>query len=202
MTVLRQHPLLHYFQGYHDIVQVLLLVLGVEVAIPATARLSLLRIRDFMLPTMSGTLSHLALVPAILRAADPSLAGIVYQMPQSLGLSATMTLYSHEIEEYGSIARVFDFLLASEAVIPVYLFAAVRNLLTSSCDAHFGIANIRAGGTISKATTSRDGRRRPDDALRHPLKTAAGPQFRRSHPRYDATLPASPTRDSSRTRLG
>ena len=41
-------------------------------------------------------------------------------------LPATLTLYAHEIESYGEIARLFDFLLASEAVIPVYLFAVVR----------------------------------------------------------------------------
>lgn len=41
--------MLHYFQGYHDIVQVLLLVLGTDAAVPAVSRLSLLRIRDFML---------------------------------------------------------------------------------------------------------------------------------------------------------
>jgi TBC1 domain family member 20 len=49
-ATLRAHPMLHYFQGYHDIVQVVLLVLGAEAAIPAVARLSLLRIRDVSLP--------------------------------------------------------------------------------------------------------------------------------------------------------
>lgn len=120
--------MLHYFQGYHDIVQVLLLVLGVNAAIPAVARLSLLRIRDFMLPTMSGTEPHLHLLPTILTAADPVLASHLSHTQPFFALPATLTLYAHEIEEYGSIARLFDFLLASEAVIPVYLFAAVSTL--------------------------------------------------------------------------
>lgn len=117
--------MLHYFQGYHDIVQVLLLVLGVDAATSAAARLSLLRIRDFMLPTMAGTEPHLRLLPAILYASDPTLATHLSQTQPFFALPATLTLYAHEIEEYGSIARLFDFLLASEAVVSVYLFAAV-----------------------------------------------------------------------------
>lgn len=124
-AVLRRHSVLHYFQGYHDIVQVFLLVLGVEAAVPAVSRLSLLRIRDFMLPTMSGTEPHLQLLPAILRAADLTLAKHLSHTQPFFALPATLTLYAHVIEEYGSIARLFDFLLASDAASSVYLFAAV-----------------------------------------------------------------------------
>lgn len=124
-AVLRLHPMLHYFQGYHDIVQVLLLVLGREHCIPAVERLSLLRIRDFMLPTMSGTEHHLRLLPAILNAADPSVYRHLSQTQPFFALAATLTLYAHDIEEYGDIARLFDFLLATEAVVSLYLFAVV-----------------------------------------------------------------------------
>ncbi|WPG97380.1 Hypothetical protein R9X50_00015500 [Acrodontium crateriforme] len=124
-TVLRQHRTLHYFQGYHDIVQVLLLVLGADAAIPAVARLSLLRIRDFMLPTMVGTEPHLQLVPAILYATDPQLCQHLSQTQPFFALAATLTLYAHDIEEYGDIARLFDFLLAHEAAMSLYLFAVI-----------------------------------------------------------------------------
>ena len=123
---LRRHPLLCYFQGYHDIVQVLLLVLGAEAAPAAAARLSLLRIRDFMLPTMTGALSHLQLLPAILKAADAELfAHLSETAPFYFALPATLTLYAHEIQEYGDIARLFDYLLTNEAVVSIYLYATV-----------------------------------------------------------------------------
>lgn len=123
---LRRHPLLCYFQGYHDIVQVLLLVLGAEAAPAAAARLSLLRIRDFMLPTMTGALSHLQLLPAILKAADAELFDHLSQTaPFYFALPATLTLYAHEIQEYGDIARLFDYLLTNEAVVSIYLYATV-----------------------------------------------------------------------------
>lgn len=113
--------------------QVLLLVLGAKEAAPALARLSLLRIRDFMLPTLSATNSHLALLPAILYAADPALCKHLSGLQPYFALAATLTLYAHDIEEYGGIARLFDFLLAREAVVSVYMFAAVCHRHATSC---------------------------------------------------------------------
>lgn len=104
----------------------LLLVLGAEATPPAVARLSLLRIRDFMLPTMTGAISHLQLLPAILKAADAELFDHLSQTaPFYFALSATLTLYAHDIQEYGDIARLFDYLLTTEAVTSIYLFATV-----------------------------------------------------------------------------
>jgi len=123
--VLRRHTVLCYFQGYHDIVQVLLLVLGMEMVGPAVAHLSLLRIRDFMLPSLSPALLHLKLLPSILHCVDPKLCHHLSQTRPFFALAATLTLYAHDIQEYGDIARLFDFLLAQEAVISIYLFAVI-----------------------------------------------------------------------------
>lgn len=100
--------------------------MGASAAVPIVERLSVLRIRDFMLPTLTASLSHLSLLPAILAAADPQLYAHLNQTaPFTFALSATLTLYAHDIQEYGDIARLFDFLLANEAVISIYLFAQV-----------------------------------------------------------------------------
>lgn len=123
--VLREHPMLSYFQGFHDIVQVFLLVLGVEQAGEAVKHLSLLRIRDFMLPTMAPSLAHLHLLPSILYSADPKLCRHLSQTEPFFALAATLTLYAHEIQEYGDIARLFDLLLAHGAVVSVYFFAVI-----------------------------------------------------------------------------
>lgn len=102
-----------------------MLVLGSKEAGPALARLSLLRIRDFLTPTMSGTRSCLELLPAILHAADPVLARHLAEIPPHFGVAAVLTLFAHDVEEYGGIARLFDFLLAREAVILLYMFVVV-----------------------------------------------------------------------------
>jgi TBC1 domain family member 20 len=125
IAVLRSHPTLNYFQGFHDIVQVLLLVLGKDSAPSAVSRLALLRIRDFMLPSLSPAVAHLELLPPILYAADAGLCRHLSRTQPYFALAATLTLYAHEIQDYEVIARLFDFLLAHEAAMAVYLFAAI-----------------------------------------------------------------------------
>ena len=139
--VLRRHPMLCYFQGYHDIVQVIMLVLGSENAFPAVESVSLLRIRDYMLPSLTPALKHLQLVPCILQIADKKLAGHLTMPHPNYALPAALTLYAHEIQEYSDIARLFDFLLAHEPVMSLYLFAAIiisrrSDLLEIPADEH------------------------------------------------------------------
>ncbi|KAL8696993.1 MAG: hypothetical protein Q9201_007366 [Fulgogasparrea decipioides] len=123
--VLRTYPILSYFQGFHDVVQVFLLVLGVNEVAAAVSHLCLLRIRDFMLPALSPSIAHLKLLPAILQAEDAELCRHLSQVQPFFALGATLTLYAHDIEEYGDIARLFDFLLAHGAVVSVYFFAVI-----------------------------------------------------------------------------
>ncbi|OJJ86464.1 TBC domain-containing protein [Aspergillus glaucus CBS 516.65] len=124
-NVLRNYPYLCYFQGYHDIVQVLLLVLGEKQAAPAVTQISLFRIRDYMLPSLKPSLKHLQIIPAIIERADPGLRQHLSDVRPFFALAATLTLYAHDIQEYSDIARLFDFLLAHEPVVPIYLFAAI-----------------------------------------------------------------------------
>ncbi|OAL42995.1 GTPase-activating protein gyp10 [Pyrenochaeta sp. DS3sAY3a] len=125
LDVLRRHPALCYFQGYHDIVQVFLLVLGPQHAPAAVARLSLLRIRDFMLSSLDPAIAQLELLRPILRAADPLLYSHLPQSQPSFALAGTITMFAHNIQNYADITRLFDFFLAGHAAAPIYLFAAV-----------------------------------------------------------------------------
>ncbi|QSZ34020.1 hypothetical protein DSL72_005600 [Monilinia vaccinii-corymbosi] len=125
IEVLRRNPYLCYFQGYHDICQVLLLVLPPPTRTPSVARLSALRIRDFMLPTLSPALAQLRLIPSIINTVSPALCTHLSQTQPFFALSGTLTMYAHDIQEYGDIARLFDVLLAREAVFSVYMFAQI-----------------------------------------------------------------------------
>jgi TBC1 domain family member 20 len=125
--VLRTFPELCYFQGYHDIVQVFLLVLGPDAAWTCVSRLSLLRIRDYMLPSMTATTMQLHLIPNIIYKADRQLwehLRPTHNQP-TFSLASAITLFAHNVQEYGDIARLFDFLLASNALMPIYLYAAM-----------------------------------------------------------------------------
>ncbi|KAF3768014.1 RabGAP/TBC [Cryphonectria parasitica EP155] len=125
LSVLRRHPYLCYFQGYHDIAQVFLLVLPPALRAPAVTRLSTLRIRDFMLPNLTAALAQLRLIPSILNAADPKLCAHLSQTEPFFALSGTLTMYAHDIQSLGEIARLFDVLLAREPIFSVYMFAQI-----------------------------------------------------------------------------
>ena len=147
--------------------QVFLLVLGRHDAPLAVSHLALLKIRDFMLPSLSPSLAHLQLLPAILMAEDAELCKHLSQTQPYFALAATLTLYAHEIEEYGDIARLFDFLLAQEGVVSLYLFAQIilsrkQELLEIPADEpemlHFTLSKLPKpldlDGLINKAVTS------------------------------------------------
>ena len=145
-----------------------------------------------MLPTMAGTEPHLRLFKDIVYAVDPLLAQHLRQTEPFFALAATLTLYAHEIEEYGDIARLFDFLLANEASMSLYLYAAVRILhdgsltkvLTKSADRH-----------LPKRRASRNGSRRTRNALPHPVKTAEAIEPRKPHPARIGNILPLPTRE-------
>ncbi|KAI8960067.1 rab-GTPase-TBC domain-containing protein [Daldinia sp. FL1419] len=123
--VLRRQPYLCYFQGYHDICQVFLLVLPPTIRAAAVARLSALRIRDFMLPSLNPSVAQLQLIPDILRAADPALCAHVSRTEPFFALSDTLTMFAHNVRRYSDIARLFDALLAREQVFTLYVFAQI-----------------------------------------------------------------------------
>ena len=91
----------------------------------AVPRISLLRLRDYMLPTIEPARRHFELVSAIVKAADPELANHIAQAENIFALSATHSLFAHDIYSYGDISRLYDFLLAHEPIMSIYLFAAV-----------------------------------------------------------------------------
>lgn len=125
VQVLRRHPYLCYFQGYHDICQVFLLVLQPAWRARVVARLSVLRIRDFMLPSLRPTTAQLRLLPDILSKADPKLRKHIATIEPFYALAGTLTMYAHNIEAYRDIARLFDVFLAREPVFTIYVFAQI-----------------------------------------------------------------------------
>ncbi|KHN97878.1 Rab-GAP/TBC domain protein [Metarhizium album ARSEF 1941] len=125
VEVLRRHPYLCYFQGFHDICQVFLLVLQPGWRPHVVARLSILRIRDFMLPSLGPTTAQLRLIPDLLAKADSELRKHIATIEPFYALAGTLTMYAHNIEAYSDIARLFDVFLAREAVFPIYVFAQI-----------------------------------------------------------------------------
>nr|XP_034980359.1 TBC1 domain family member 20-like [Zootoca vivipara] len=141
LHVLKTHPELHYYQGYHDIAVTLLLVSGERMAIALLERLSMLHLRDFMDPTMDSTKHILNYLMPILQQESPRLHDFMQraEVGTIFALSWLITWYGHVLANFQHILRLYDFFLASHPLMAVYFAAAVvlfreEEVLACDCD--------------------------------------------------------------------
>lgn len=147
IRILRKHPLLNYYQGYHDIASIVLLVchdqanseVNEEMALKILEPLTILHLRDFMITDINLSINHLKLIPMLLEVIEPSLFELIKQSNNSYilsngahydynffqGLSSILTFYSHEITNLQQILTIWDFIFSYDSVIvSVYLYVA------------------------------------------------------------------------------
>lgn len=143
MRVLRRHPDLFYYQGFHDIAQVVLMVYGGSVTPQSVAvldRITVCRTRDFMLPTFDGATDHLDLLLPIVAAANKNLARGLSAEYSFFAIAPVITLFSHHVTELDQIAVLFDFLLTQGPDLSIYLYAQLlldnEKILMAEFDSH------------------------------------------------------------------
>jgi hypothetical protein len=125
--VLRRHPWLHYYQGYHDIAQLVLLIADRDqaVALVILEQLSKYALRDFMLSTLAPSMSMLPLAHDIIRVYDPDYYRILSDVEPYYAVSPLLTWFMHNLENYQDACRVLDLLVASaDPSMVLYLIAA------------------------------------------------------------------------------
>jgi hypothetical protein len=136
--VLRRHDGLNYYQGYHDIISILLIVLipqadgiadmdkALEVVIEVASRVSLHLIRDNMTVNMEPSMGHLKVLRNLLRDVDHSMS-VEVEAASSLpyfALPWLISLFAHELDYRLSIL-VFDYILARSPSSVIYLAVAL-----------------------------------------------------------------------------
>ncbi|CAO3694554.1 unnamed protein product [Umbelopsis ramanniana] len=130
MEVLWRNPKLNYYQGFHDICACFLLVLGKKDAIPAAENVALFFLRDAMLETFDPISKLLNLMNALLDMADPQLRAFLDRcniLPY-YALSWILTWFSHDLEDYHKVVRLFDLFIASAPSMPLYVSCAITCL--------------------------------------------------------------------------
>lgn len=144
VKVLRKYPCLHYYQGFHDVASIALMVCNDledhdDQAFAIVENLALYHLRDFMNPHMGLSINHLKLVPLILEQADPALFQLVRQTSSSYtatygafydykffpALLALLTMYSHDVLSFNHVMRVWDFIFSYGAIsVSAYIYAS------------------------------------------------------------------------------
>lgn len=151
LTTLNRHPALHYFQGYHDILSVVLLTLAPQPPSPlpteteqdpsmlfadatqqallvlVTERISLHVIRDSLTRDLLPIMGQLKLLGNLIRLCDPALAELVDRASPLpfFALPWLLTLLTHDAGEVVVMQKVLGFVLAFGPSAAIYLCAAV-----------------------------------------------------------------------------
>eukprot|EP01119_Soliformovum_irregulare_P008772 TRINITY_DN21879_c0_g1_i1.p1 TRINITY_DN21879_c0_g1~~TRINITY_DN21879_c0_g1_i1.p1 ORF type:complete len:376 (+),score=88.04 TRINITY_DN21879_c0_g1_i1:99-1226(+) len=127
-ALLSNNPDLHYYQGYHDITSIVLLIADTEEATYAMMdRLSKNHIRFALNSTLETTKKILELLFPLISFADKELYQYFLnsQVEPFFALSWVLTWFSHGFDDLEIIARLFDLFIASHPLMPLYLGAQI-----------------------------------------------------------------------------
>lgn len=119
LRVLVAQPSLHYYQGYHDVASVVLVLYrgDVEQSSAVLKRLTSTHLRVYCAPTMRAVSRRTAAVAQIVASERPDfvqrLDGQGLWFPQVYALAWLITWFSHDVSDPAVSMGVFDFLLAA-----------------------------------------------------------------------------------------
>jgi hypothetical protein len=142
MAVLSRNSNLHYFQGYHDLISVILLVLEEDHLTFSMAEfISLTYFRDCMAPDFEIVSKSMQSVMYIIQSADKELYKFLSDacIEPFFATSWIITWFSHDIKKLDKIARIFDVMLCTHPLMSMYVSAAIvihfRNeILANECE--------------------------------------------------------------------
>jgi len=127
IRVLIHNKYLHYYQGFHDVCVTFLLVLSEDEAYCLISKLANSHFIDFMAQTMEPTTQLLYLIYAIVELENPAIIKTLQQVSVEpfFALPWVITWFGHVLGDLTRILRVYDFFLASDPIMPLYLSAAI-----------------------------------------------------------------------------
>ncbi|OQR75641.1 TBC1 domain family member 20-like [Tropilaelaps mercedesae] len=135
LRVLSENPHLHYYQGYHDVGLTILLVFDndEDLAVRILNTISNTKLFRFMGRNMDKVAGELDTVFKLIGLKDATLEKFLKKSECGVMfcLSWVITWFAHDIENYSSVVRLFDFFIADfECEAPIH-FATSLVLLHS-----------------------------------------------------------------------
>uniref|UniRef100_A0A8D8SGE8 TBC1 domain family member 20 n=1 Tax=Cacopsylla melanoneura TaxID=428564 RepID=A0A8D8SGE8_9HEMI len=141
LKVIHAYPRLRYYQGYHDVAITFLLVVGEMKAFRILEVLSNDHLSENMRDTMDETSYVLNyMYPLVNKRSqelceflERSCVGTMFCLPWYL------TWFSHNLNRYSDVVRLYDYFLASPKLLPIYLISVIvlyreQDILQTSCE--------------------------------------------------------------------
>jgi len=145
MSVLCKNPSLNYFQGFHDIVTVFMLVLQDDNLVAAVVeKVCNLFFRDFLLPDFEVVGKSMSLIMYLLKIVDEELFNFLQHndVQSYFATSWIITWFAHDIKDINKISRLYDSMLCSPPYFSMYVSAALLIHNRESilhCEQDFGL---------------------------------------------------------------
>lgn len=160
VRVLRKYPFLNYYQGYHDVASVVLMVFGEngddDLAFLVLERLTVCHLRDFMVSDIALSINHLRLIACVVEEADPTMFRLIRHASNSLhdtngvyydykffqALLSVLTMYSHDVLQ-AQLLVVWDFIFSYRSVaLSLYIYAAAMIHFKPTILARLGVDDL------------------------------------------------------------
>eukprot|EP01080_Neovahlkampfia_damariscottae_P006523 gene6523-10531_t len=134
---------LYYFQGFHDICTIFLFVCGEDVALACIKKLTILHLKDSMLkPEFDPIIQKMERIFELIYQIDPELGEHIQKSQNHtshFAFSWILTWFSHVIEDFEVICRLFDFFLSCDIWMPIYLATSIilsrrKEILSRECE--------------------------------------------------------------------
>ncbi len=129
LAILSRNPKLFYYQGYHDIIGIFLIVLEDDfLTFSVAEKITLKFLSDNMTEDFSVISRVIMLIFDIVSFEDKELHKFFLDcgLEPYFAMSWFITWFSHDIKEINLIARVFDVLICSHPIFSIYLSTAVN----------------------------------------------------------------------------
>ncbi|KAJ1919611.1 GTPase-activating protein gyp8 [Mycoemilia scoparia] len=127
-TILRAHPWLSYYQGFHELAMVFLIILnGGNDSLRATESAALFFVRDAMGDNLETIRTQLSLIYTLLENEDPELHTLLDQLaiPPFFAISWVLSWFAHDLVDLNDMARLYDFFMSSSPLAPIYVAASL-----------------------------------------------------------------------------
>jgi len=127
-TVISTNPGLYYYQGYHDLIGVLVMILSnEETAFSAAVKISTTFHRESMREDFQQVTLQLSLLHPLLHHFDRELHCLFteVQMEPYYAISWILTWFAHDLADIDLVARLFDVFLSADPLFSLYMSAAV-----------------------------------------------------------------------------
>lgn len=142
----RKYPKLRYYQGYHDIVSIFIMlfiqdfddknynsVLYHTTLFQCIELFSLVYLRDFLMDSLDFPIDQVKLIPLIISAKDHELYEKLHlnQVEPFFAISSILTIFSHDIKPHKNdkdvlIYQIFDLVICTQSMyVPLILYSNV-----------------------------------------------------------------------------